>query len=180
MRHCALATRAASFADFVYGFIAVFGVTRLSALYKPFVGLDRSRHACLMVLRNHQRRRFFPAGRASCARISSASARRTTAPGSRRRVGWHAARIGPNGACTGPVRRAVFGPGGGPAAVVSFTGSPRGRRLCSRVRAATPHRAPGRQGGSPRGRSRPRRRRSPGEPRRRRAPPVHPRRAAGN
>jgi threonine/homoserine/homoserine lactone efflux protein len=37
MRYCTLATIGASFADFVYVFIAVFGLTKLYSLYKPFI-----------------------------------------------------------------------------------------------------------------------------------------------
>lgn len=37
MRYCTLATIGASFADFVYVFIAVFGLTKLYSLYKPVI-----------------------------------------------------------------------------------------------------------------------------------------------
>ena len=36
-RYCYLATIGASFADFFYVFIAVFGLTKLYTLYKPFI-----------------------------------------------------------------------------------------------------------------------------------------------
>ena len=127
-----------------------------------------------------QRRRFFRAGRVGCARISSASARRTVAP-----LSWTAARsrsprIKPNGSRAEPVRMAVFGPGGCPATGGSVTGSPRGRRRCSRVRCATPRRGPDRRGGSPHGRSPPRRCKSLRGPRRRRVPTAPPRREHGS
>jgi threonine/homoserine/homoserine lactone efflux protein len=37
MRYCTLATIGASFADFIYVFIAVFGITKLYSLYKPII-----------------------------------------------------------------------------------------------------------------------------------------------
>ena len=37
MRYCILATIGASFADFIYVFIAVFGLTKLYSLYKPII-----------------------------------------------------------------------------------------------------------------------------------------------
>lgn len=37
MRYCTLATIGASFADFIYVFIAVFGLTKLYSLYKPII-----------------------------------------------------------------------------------------------------------------------------------------------
>ena len=37
MRYCVLATFGASFADFIYVFIAVFGLTKLYSLYKPII-----------------------------------------------------------------------------------------------------------------------------------------------
>ncbi|NVN95238.1 MAG: LysE family transporter [Bacteroidetes bacterium] len=37
MRYCVLATIGASFADFIYVFIAVFGLTKLYSLYKPII-----------------------------------------------------------------------------------------------------------------------------------------------
>ena len=37
LRYCNLVTIGASFADFVYVFIAVFGLTKLYSFYKPFI-----------------------------------------------------------------------------------------------------------------------------------------------
>ena len=37
MKYCTLATIGASFADFIYVFIAVFGLTKLYSLYKPII-----------------------------------------------------------------------------------------------------------------------------------------------
>jgi threonine/homoserine/homoserine lactone efflux protein len=49
-RYCNLATVGASFADFVYVFIAVFGLTKLYSYYKPFIPYLFSAGAVFLIL----------------------------------------------------------------------------------------------------------------------------------
>ncbi len=49
MRYCTLATIGASFADFVYVFIAVFGLTKLYSLYKPVIPYILIVGACFLI-----------------------------------------------------------------------------------------------------------------------------------